>query len=50
MQRPVSSLSLTPSVKVKLVGAGFQYTSDLLHVDAQQLSEGNIAVFLNYFY
>ncbi|CAG07273.1 unnamed protein product, partial [Tetraodon nigroviridis] len=39
MQRPVSSLSLSPSVKVKLVGAGFQFTSDLLHVDAQQLSK-----------
>ncbi|XP_020513814.1 DNA repair protein RAD51 homolog 3 [Labrus bergylta] len=38
MQRPVSSLSLNSSVKVKLVSAGFQFTADLLHVTATQLS------------
>ncbi|TWW56050.1 DNA repair protein RAD51 homolog 3 [Takifugu flavidus] len=39
MQRPVSSLSLNPGVKVKLVSAGFQFTTDLLHVKPQQLSK-----------
>nr|XP_046253216.1 DNA repair protein RAD51 homolog 3 [Scatophagus argus] len=39
MQRPVSSLSLSPSVKVKLVSAGFQFTADLLHLKPPQLSK-----------
>uniref|UniRef100_A0AAQ4QQ84 DNA repair protein RAD51 homolog 3 n=1 Tax=Gasterosteus aculeatus aculeatus TaxID=481459 RepID=A0AAQ4QQ84_GASAC len=39
MQRSVSSLSLSPSVKVKLVNAGFQFTADLLHVKPLQLSK-----------
>lgn len=48
MQRPVSSLSLTPSVKVRLVGAGFQFTSDLLHVTPEQLSKGkNSVIFID---
>ncbi|XP_041655570.1 DNA repair protein RAD51 homolog 3 [Cheilinus undulatus] len=38
MQRPVSSLNITPSVRVKLVTAGFQFTSDLLHVTPTHLS------------
>ncbi|XP_068602094.1 DNA repair protein RAD51 homolog 3 [Brachionichthys hirsutus] len=38
MQRPVSSLRLSPGVKVKLVGAGFQFTADLQHLDQSQLS------------
>lgn len=41
MQRSVSSLPLNPSVKVKLVGAGFQFTADLLHLTPLQLSQGN---------
>uniref|UniRef100_A0A3Q3WTY8 DNA repair protein RAD51 homolog 3 n=1 Tax=Mola mola TaxID=94237 RepID=A0A3Q3WTY8_MOLML len=40
MQRPVSSLSLSSCVKVKLVGAGFQFTADLRHLSPQQLSKG----------
>lgn len=47
MQRPVSSLSLNPSVKVRLVGAGFQFTTDLLHVNPLQLSKGNVSVHLH---
>ncbi|XP_059188641.1 DNA repair protein RAD51 homolog 3 [Centropristis striata] len=39
MQRPVSSLSLSPSVKVKLVNAGFQFSSDLLQLKPLQLSK-----------
>ncbi|XP_045913075.1 DNA repair protein RAD51 homolog 3 [Micropterus dolomieu] len=39
MQRPISSLSLNPSVKVKLVSAGFQFTADLLHLKPLQLSK-----------
>ncbi|XP_022619642.1 DNA repair protein RAD51 homolog 3-like [Seriola dumerili] len=39
MQRAVSSLSFSPSVKVKLVSAGFQFTSDLLHLEPLQLSK-----------
>ncbi|XP_042264611.1 DNA repair protein RAD51 homolog 3 [Thunnus maccoyii] len=39
MQRPVSSLPLSSSVKVKLVSAGFQFTSDLLHLKPPQLSK-----------
>ncbi|XP_040902499.1 DNA repair protein RAD51 homolog 3 [Toxotes jaculatrix] len=39
MQRAVSSLSLSPSVKVKLVSAGFQFTADLLHLKPLQLSK-----------
>ncbi|XP_069581936.1 DNA repair protein RAD51 homolog 3 [Brachyistius frenatus] len=39
MQRPVSSLPLSPAVKVKLVGAGFQFTADLLHLKPPQLSK-----------
>ncbi|XP_068197306.1 DNA repair protein RAD51 homolog 3 [Antennarius striatus] len=38
MQRPVSSLRLSPSVKVKLVSAGFQFTADLKDLDQSQLS------------
>ncbi|XP_071333632.1 DNA repair protein RAD51 homolog 3 [Trachinotus anak] len=38
MQRAVSSLSLSPSVKAKLVSAGFQFTADLLHLKPPQLS------------
>ncbi|KAM7411079.1 hypothetical protein PAMA_021181 [Pampus argenteus] len=38
MQRPVSSLSLSPSVKVKLLSAGFEFTTDLLHLKPLQLS------------
>uniref|UniRef100_A0A8C9XTX8 Uncharacterized protein n=1 Tax=Sander lucioperca TaxID=283035 RepID=A0A8C9XTX8_SANLU len=41
MQRSVSSLSLSPSVKMKLVNAGFQFTADLLHLKPLQLSKGN---------
>ncbi|KAM9855355.1 DNA repair protein RAD51 homolog 3 [Aulostomus maculatus] len=37
MQRPVSSLSLGPSMKMKLVSAGFQSTADLLHLKPLQL-------------
>ncbi len=40
MQRLVSSLSLTPSVKVKLVRAGFQFTADLLPLNPLALSAG----------
>ncbi|XP_068588199.1 DNA repair protein RAD51 homolog 3 [Cebidichthys violaceus] len=39
MQRSVFSLSLSPSVKRKLVNAGFQYTNDLLHLKPVQLSK-----------
>ncbi|XP_070767151.1 DNA repair protein RAD51 homolog 3 [Enoplosus armatus] len=39
MQRSVSSLSLNPSVKVKLISAGFQFTADLLHLKPLQLSK-----------
>ncbi|KAF1390971.1 hypothetical protein PFLUV_G00063670 [Perca fluviatilis] len=39
MQRSVSSLSLSPSVKMKLVNAGFQFTADLLHLKPLQLSK-----------
>ncbi|XP_033484304.2 DNA repair protein RAD51 homolog 3 isoform X1 [Epinephelus lanceolatus] len=39
MQRSVSSLSLSPSVKMKLVTAGFQFTADLLHLKPLQLSK-----------
>ncbi|XP_070825175.1 DNA repair protein RAD51 homolog 3 [Chaetodon trifascialis] len=39
MQRSVSSLCLNPSVKVKLVSAGFQFTADLLHLKPLQLSK-----------
>ncbi|GLD73256.1 DNA repair protein RAD51 homolog 3 [Lates japonicus] len=38
MQRPVSSLPLSPGVKLKLVGAGFQSTADLIHLKPLQLS------------
>ncbi|XP_008303064.1 DNA repair protein RAD51 homolog 3 [Stegastes partitus] len=38
MLRPVSSLCLSPSVKLKLVRAGFQFTTDLLHLRPGQLS------------
>ncbi|XP_073326450.1 DNA repair protein RAD51 homolog 3 [Pagrus major] len=37
--RPVSSLSLSPSVKVKLVSAGFRFTSDLRSLKPLQLSK-----------
>ncbi|KAM3617042.1 uncharacterized protein V6R79_001607 [Siganus canaliculatus] len=36
-QRPVSSLRLAPSVKVKLVRAGFQFTTDLFDLDPEQI-------------
>nr|XP_020469447.1 DNA repair protein RAD51 homolog 3 [Monopterus albus] len=39
MQRPVSSLGLSPSVKVKLVNSGLQFTADLLHLKPLQLSK-----------
>ncbi|XP_078110268.1 DNA repair protein RAD51 homolog 3 [Sander vitreus] len=39
MQRSVSSSSLSPSVKMKLVNAGFQFTADLLHLKPLQLSK-----------
>ncbi|XP_034393076.1 DNA repair protein RAD51 homolog 3 [Cyclopterus lumpus] len=39
MQRTLSSLSLSPSVKIKLVAAGFQFTSDLLPLKPLQLSK-----------
>ncbi|XP_076597094.1 DNA repair protein RAD51 homolog 3 [Chaetodon auriga] len=39
MQRSVSSLCLNPSVKAKLVSAGFQFTADLLHLKPLQLSK-----------
>ncbi|XP_026189221.1 DNA repair protein RAD51 homolog 3 [Mastacembelus armatus] len=39
MQRPVSSLCLSPSVKVKLVSSGFQVTADLLNLKPLQLSK-----------
>ncbi|XP_037628645.1 DNA repair protein RAD51 homolog 3 [Sebastes umbrosus] len=39
MQRSVSSLSLSPGVKMKLVNAGFQFTADLLHLKPLQLSK-----------
>ncbi|KAK2850950.1 hypothetical protein Q5P01_007226 [Channa striata] len=39
MQRTVSGLSLSPSVKVKLVSAGFQFTADLLHLKPLQLGK-----------
>ncbi|KAM6929223.1 DNA repair protein RAD51 homolog 3 [Lycodopsis pacificus] len=39
MQRSVFSLSLSPSVKRKLVNAGFQFTNDLLHLKPVQLSK-----------
>lgn len=48
MQRSVSSLSLSPSVKVKLVNAGFQFTADLLHVKPLQLSKGKAATPIEY--
>ncbi|XP_035501124.2 DNA repair protein RAD51 homolog 3 [Scophthalmus maximus] len=38
MQRPVSSFSLSPGVKVKLASAGFRVTADLLHLSPPQLS------------
>ncbi|XP_047443374.1 DNA repair protein RAD51 homolog 3 isoform X2 [Mugil cephalus] len=38
MQRPVSTLCLSPGAKAKLVRAGFQFTADLLHLDQLQLS------------
>lgn len=38
-QRPLSSLPLSSSVKVKLLGAGFQSTADLLHLDPPQLGQ-----------
>ncbi|XP_036961162.1 DNA repair protein RAD51 homolog 3 isoform X2 [Acanthopagrus latus] len=37
--RPVSSLRLSPSVKVKLVSAGFRFTSDLRGLEPLQLSK-----------
>ncbi|KAF3696312.1 DNA repair protein RAD51 -like protein 3 [Channa argus] len=39
MQRTVTGLSLSPSVKVKLVSAGFQFTADLLNLKPLQLSK-----------
>ncbi|XP_054458776.1 DNA repair protein RAD51 homolog 3 [Anoplopoma fimbria] len=39
MQRSVSSLSLSPSVKMKLANAGFQFTADLLPLKPVQLSQ-----------
>lgn len=44
MHRQVSSLPLAPSVKVKLVSAGFQFTADLLHCQPLQLSTGTCSV------
>lgn len=38
-QRPLSSLPLSSGVKVKLLGAGFQFTADLLHLTAPQLGQ-----------
>ncbi|XP_041861030.1 DNA repair protein RAD51 homolog 3 [Melanotaenia boesemani] len=39
MLRPLSSLFLSPDVKLKLVRAGFQFTADLLHLSPPELSE-----------
>lgn len=43
MQRPVSSLALSPGVKVKLAGAGFQFTAELLQLTPAQLRAGTAA-------
>ncbi|KAM9350256.1 DNA repair protein RAD51 homolog 3 [Symphorus nematophorus] len=39
MQRPLSSLSISPAVRLKLVCAGFQFTADLRHVETLRLRE-----------
>ncbi|XP_035999315.1 DNA repair protein RAD51 homolog 3 [Fundulus heteroclitus] len=38
MRRPVSSLNLSSSVKVKLLRAGFQFSTDLQNLDPEHLS------------
>uniref|UniRef100_A0A1A8QMM2 DNA repair protein RAD51 homolog 3 n=2 Tax=Nothobranchius rachovii TaxID=451742 RepID=A0A1A8QMM2_9TELE len=38
MRRPIFSLKLSPSLKVKLVQAGFQFTSDLVDLSPLQLT------------
>ncbi|XP_015252801.1 PREDICTED: DNA repair protein RAD51 homolog 3 [Cyprinodon variegatus] len=47
MRRPVSSLRLSSSVKVKLVRTGFQFTTDLQDLDPDQLSAGRVLVVLS---
>uniref|UniRef100_A0A3P8UD77 DNA repair protein RAD51 homolog 3 n=1 Tax=Amphiprion percula TaxID=161767 RepID=A0A3P8UD77_AMPPE len=40
MHRPVTSLCLSSSVKLKLVSASFQFTADLLHLQPAELKAG----------
>ncbi|XP_037540374.1 DNA repair protein RAD51 homolog 3-like [Nematolebias whitei] len=39
MKRPLSSLNLCTNTKMKLGRAGFQYTSDLHHLNPEQVSQ-----------
>lgn len=46
MQRTVPSLPLAPSVKVKLLNAGFQLATDLTDMSPLQLCKGKILFYL----